>query len=70
MPITNTWRARLSGTNSWLRRGGLIVGLTSCSIVAIATIAAGSSTPPSTCPARPAPRSTAPPWSAPTPRTA
>jgi hypothetical protein len=38
MPITNTWQRRLTGTDSWLRRAGLIVGLTSCSIVAIATI--------------------------------
>src|SRR6185369_11824060 len=38
MPITNTWQRRLTGTHSWLRRAGLIVGLTSCSIVAIATI--------------------------------
>ena len=38
MPITNTWQRRLTGTHSWLLRAGLIVGLTSCSIVAIATI--------------------------------
>ena len=38
MPITNTWQRRLDGTQTWLRRAGLIVGLTSCSIVAIATI--------------------------------
>ena len=38
MPMTNTWRRRLTSTHSWLRRAGLIVGLTSCSIVAIATI--------------------------------
>jgi Conjugative transposon protein TcpC len=38
MPITHTWRRRLTGTRSWLRRGGVTVGLTSCSTVAIATI--------------------------------
>ena len=36
--LTNTWRQRLEGTHSALRRGALIVGLASCSVVAIATI--------------------------------
>lgn len=36
--LTNTWRQRLHGTHSALRRAGLIVGLASCSVVALATI--------------------------------
>lgn len=36
--ISNTWQRRLNGSQTWLRRAGLIVALTSCSIVAIATI--------------------------------
>lgn len=36
--LTNTWRHRLNGTHSALRRAGLIVGLASCSVVATATI--------------------------------
>lgn len=36
--LTNTWRKRLDGTRSALQRAGLTVGLTSCSVVAIATI--------------------------------
>ena len=36
--LTNTWRKRLDGTSTLLRRGALYVGLGSCSIVAIATI--------------------------------
>lgn len=36
--LTNTWRKRLDGTHNALRRAGLIVGLGSCSVVAIATI--------------------------------
>lgn len=36
--LTKTWRKRIDGTGTFLRRGGLIVGLTSCSVVSIATI--------------------------------
>lgn len=36
--LTNTWRKRLDGTHTALRRAGLIVGLTACSVVAISTI--------------------------------
>jgi hypothetical protein len=36
--LTNTWRHRLEGTRSALRRAGLTVGLASCSVVAGATI--------------------------------
>ena len=36
--LTNTWRKRLDGTHSAVRRAALIVGLASCSVVAIATI--------------------------------
>ena len=36
--LTNTWRQRLEGTHRAVRRGALIVGLASCSVVAIATI--------------------------------
>jgi hypothetical protein len=36
--LTNTWRKRLDGTSNLFRRAALAVGLTSCSVVAIATI--------------------------------
>src|ERR1700756_1412707 len=36
--LTNTWHHRLTSTGSLARRAGVITGLTSCSIVAIATI--------------------------------
>src|ERR1700747_44426 len=36
--LTNTWRKRLDGTHRAVRRVALIVGLASCSVVAIATI--------------------------------
>lgn len=36
--LTNTWRQRLHGTHTAFRRAGLIIGLASCSVVAIATI--------------------------------
>ena len=36
--LTNTWRHRLDGTHRAVRRGALIVGLASCSVVAISTI--------------------------------
>lgn len=36
--LTNTWRTRLNRSATLLRRGGLITGLGSCSVVAIATI--------------------------------
>src|SRR6516165_5802094 len=36
--LTNTWRERLDGTHRAVRRGALIVGLASCSVVATATI--------------------------------
>lgn len=35
---TNTWRKRLDRSAALLRRGGIVVGLGSCSVVAIATI--------------------------------
>ncbi|MGE2818009.1 conjugal transfer protein [Mycobacterium heidelbergense] len=36
--LTHTWRHRLQGTHRAARRAGLVVGLASCSVVAIATI--------------------------------
>ena len=36
--LTNTWRTRLDHTGTLIRRAGLVVGLGSCSVVAIATI--------------------------------
>lgn len=36
--LTNTWRRRLDRSRGLLRRGALITGLASCSVVAIATI--------------------------------
>lgn len=36
--LTNTWRQRLDRGGALLRRGALITGLTSCTVVAVATI--------------------------------
>ncbi len=36
--LTNTWRTRLDRSSALLRRGALITGIGSCSVVAIATI--------------------------------
>ena len=36
--LTNTWRKRLDGTSTLIRRAALVIGLSSCSVVAIATI--------------------------------
>jgi hypothetical protein len=36
--LTNTWRKRLDGTGNLFRRAGFVVGVGSCSVVAIATI--------------------------------
>lgn len=36
--LTNTWRRRLERSHTMLRRGALTVGISSCSVVAIATI--------------------------------
>ena len=38
MPMTDTWRHRLTHTGGLARRAGMIVALTSCTIVAISTI--------------------------------
>ena len=67
--LTNTWRQRLDHTGHLFRRAGFVVGVGSCTVVAIATIWGWISTTPSTWPARRAARSTAPPSSAPTPKT-
>ena len=36
--LTNTWRKRLDGTGNLFRRAAFVVGVGSCSVVAIATI--------------------------------
>jgi Conjugative transposon protein TcpC len=36
--LTNTWRQRLEGTGKLFRRAGFVVGVGSCTVVAIATI--------------------------------
>ena len=36
--LTNTWRQRLEGTENLFRRAGFVVGVGSCTVVAIATI--------------------------------
>jgi hypothetical protein len=36
--LSNTWRKRLDASSSLFRRAGLVVGLSSCSVVALATI--------------------------------